>query len=262
MSIVLDEYEWAEQMIADKTLGEKPTETLTRVARYYYANRYSKKDVRKLVEAFLLRCDPSASIPGWSDTLDRVMKRIDKAELIRLEGIPVSKEELVAISSLGGRQLRRLAFTLLCVSKYWDAVRPNNNGWVNTGDGELMQMANIKAPIKKQSAMFAELRAAGLIRFAKRVDNLNVQVLFAQDGAPAMFVQDFRNLGNRYLMHCGEPYFECENCGLVTKIRSPGKGRPQKYCLDCAAEVQLRQIVNATMRYRAGCAPSRNSAAL
>lgn len=250
MSIILDEYEWAEQMIADKSLGEKPTETLTRVAKYYYANQYSKKDVRKLTETFLLRCDPGASVSGWSDTLDRIMKRVDKAPLIRLEGVPVSDKELAKIEALNGRQTRRLAFTLLCVSKYWDAVRPNNNGWVNTSDGDLMQMANIKAPIKRQSALFAELRDAGLIRFAKRVDNLNVQVLFAQDGAQAMFIQDFRNLGNRYLMVCGESYFECENCGLVTKIRNPGKGRPQKYCPDCTAEVKIRQTVNSIMRQR------------
>lgn len=257
MSIVLNEYEWAEQMIAADDLGEKSTETLSRVAKYYYANGYSRKQVRNLIEVFLLRCDSSAVLSKWSDLLDNIAQRCERLPLIQISGVSITDEELKKIEAVSGKQARRLAFVLLCVSKYWNAVHANNNGWVNTRDSELMQMANIKAPIKKQSAMFAELRAAGLIRFAKRVDNLNVQVTFAQDGEQVMFVQDFRNLGNRYLMYYGEPYFECENCGLATKIRNPGKGRPQKYCPDCAAEVQLRQIVNATMRYRAArAAPS------
>ena len=34
MSIVLNECEWAERAIKDKTLGKKPYETLSRVAKY------------------------------------------------------------------------------------------------------------------------------------------------------------------------------------------------------------------------------------
>ena len=38
MSIVLNEYDWAEKMIANHDLGKKPTETLSRVSKYYYEN--------------------------------------------------------------------------------------------------------------------------------------------------------------------------------------------------------------------------------
>lgn len=43
MSIVLNEYDWAEKMIANHDLGKKPTETLSRVSKYYYENHYSKR---------------------------------------------------------------------------------------------------------------------------------------------------------------------------------------------------------------------------
>lgn len=36
MSIVLNEYDWAEKMIANHDLGKKPIETLSRVSKYYY----------------------------------------------------------------------------------------------------------------------------------------------------------------------------------------------------------------------------------
>ena len=155
-----------------------------------------------------------------------------------------------AIEKLEGKQLRRLAFTLLCVAKYWDAVSEKNDHWVNTPDREVMQMANVSTSIKRQSAMFAELKAAGMIRFSRKIDNLNVRVVFMEDGEAALHIQDFRNLGYQYLKYYGGPYFECENCGLTVKIQEPARGRRQKYCPSCAIEVGVRQRVNWVMRER------------
>lgn len=155
-----------------------------------------------------------------------------------------------AIERLEGKQIRRLAFTLLCVAKYWDAVSDKNDHWVNTSDREIMQMANISTSIKRQSAMFAELKAANMIHFSKKIDNLNVRVVFMEDGDTAIHIQDYRNLGYQYLKYYGGPYFECENCGLTVKIQEPSRGRRQKYCQGCSIEVHTRQMVESVMRRR------------
>lgn len=250
MSIVLNEYEWAERMINNHDLGKKPMETLNRVAKYYCANQYSKREVRRMLDTFLVQCDPSASLPNWSDALDKIAKGVDKYPIIRMDGIDVSVKEMERIEKLEGKQLRRLAFTLLCAAKYWDAVSDKNDHWVNTPDREIMQMANISTSIKRQSMMFAELKEAGIVRFSRKIDNLNVRVVFMEDGDTALHIQDFRNLGYQYLKYYGAPYFECENCGLTVKIQEPARGRRQKYCPSCAVEVKTRQNVNAVMRHR------------
>lgn len=250
MSIVLNEYEWAERMINNHDLGKHPVETLNRVAKYYFANQYSKREIRKMLDTFLIQCDPSASLSGWSDMLDKVVKNVDKYPIIKMDGVDISVEEMEAIEKLEGKQLRRLAFTLLCVAKYWDAVSEKNDHWVNTPDREIMQMANVSTSIKRQSAMFAELKAVGMIRFSRKIDNLNVRVVFMEDGETVLHIQDFRNLGYQYLKYYGGPYFECENCGLTAKIQEPARGRRQKYCPSCAIEVGVRQRVNWVMRER------------
>ena len=165
MSIVLNEYEWAERMINNHDLGKRPVETLNRVAKYYLATGYSKREVRRMLDTFLIQCDPSASLPSWSDMLDKIAKNVDKYPIIRVDGIDVTGKEMEAIEKLDGKQLRRLAFTLLCVAKYWDAVSERNNHWANTSDREIMQMANISTSIKRQSALFAELKNADMVRF-------------------------------------------------------------------------------------------------
>lgn len=250
MSIVLNEYDWAERAIKDKALGKKPYETLSRVAKYYTYKNYTRKEVRRLLDEFLLQCEPTASLVTWSDTLDSATKYATKYPLIMIDEVVVTKPEMEKIDALPGKQLRRLAFSLLCIAKHLYAVSENTNYWVGTPDNEIMKMANINTSIKRQSSMFGQLRDAGMIRFSKQIDNLSVQVLFTEDGEPVMKITDFRNLGYQYMKYHGEPYFECAHCGLTDKIKSATQRRPQKYCAQCAVEIRTRQNVNSVMRLR------------
>ena len=173
-----------------------------------------------------------------------------KHEAIQIDSIIITKPEMDKIDSLDGKQIRRLAFVLLCLSKYWNIVNSQNDNWVNSKDNEIMAFANINTSIRRQCAMYATLRDTGLIQFSKKVDNTNVRVCFAEDGDVAMTITDLRNLGYQYLKYHGEPYFECTNCGITVKIDEPARGRKQKYCKECAVEIKTKQNVNAVMRHR------------
>lgn len=252
MSIVLNEHYYAEQAIQTRSLGKKPSETLSRVARYYIdsCDSSTKKTIRSKLDLFLLQCDSTASIPKWSKMLDFATDWAFKHEAIQIDSIVITKPEMDKIDSLDGKQIRRLAFVLLCLSKYWNIVNSQNDNWVNSKDNEIMAFANINTSIRRQCAMYATLRDAGLIQFSKKVDNTNVRVCFAEDGEVEMTITDLRNLGYQYLKYHGEPYFECTNCGITVKIDEPTKGRKQKYCKECAVEIKTKQNVNAVMRHR------------
>lgn len=265
MAIVLNEYEWAEKMIHDRCLGSRPTETLNRVAKYYYENRYSKREIRRLLDQFLVSCDPDASLFSWSDTLDKITKNASKYCLIQIDYITITQSELDAISSLDKLQEQKLAFTLLCVSKYWDAISERNNHWVNSPDREIFAMANVSVSSKRQDLLYGKLLDAGMIRLSKKIDNLNMQVVFGDEdcSTPVLYIKDFRNLGYQYMKLLGGPYFECACCGITTKmvehrsyqtrrgdVHHSGRGRKQKYCPSCAAEMRVKQSVEAVMRRR------------
>lgn len=255
MGIVLNEHHHAEMAIHTRSLGKKPSETLSRVARYYIdeCDCVNKKTIRSKLDLFLLQCDPTASIPKWSDMLDFATDWAFKHEAIQIESVVITKPEIEKIDMLEGKQIRRLAFVLLCLSKYWDIVNKQNDHWVNSKDNEIMSFANINTSIRRQCAMYATLRDRGLIQFSKKVDNTNVRVCFAEEGDTAMVITDLRNLGYQYLKYHGEPYFECTNCGVTTKISNPenkNSSWKQKYCRDCAVEVKTKQNVNSVMRHR------------
>lgn len=256
MTIVLNEHEWAEEMVMNHSLGKKPFETLCRVARYYLDNGMSKRDTRRALETFLVQSDPTVSIPKWSDSINSALTRASKYPAIDIEEIVISKPEMRRIDSLGGKQVQRLAFTLLCLAKYWNIVSNRSDGWINNKDFDIMRMANVKTSIKRQSLMFFNLREAGMIEFSRKVDNTNVRVTFIESGEPALRVTDFRNLGYQYMMYHGGQYFVCANCGITEKLENPNKGRKQKYCKSCASEAILQRRVNYSMR-RSGVSEKR-----
>ena len=143
MSIVLNEYEWAERAIKDKALGKKPYETLSRVAKYYTYKNYTRKEVRRLLDEFLLQCEPTASLVMWSDTLDSAAKYASKYPLVMIDRICITKPEMERIDSLPGKQIRRLAFSLLCIAKYLVSISENTNYWVGTPDNEIMKIVRV-----------------------------------------------------------------------------------------------------------------------
>lgn len=241
MSIVLNEREWVENVLQAPYLGKQPLVTLGRVGRYYgQVEGYAKEEIREKLENFLLLCDPTVILPKWSDTLDKMVKQVQKYPLIQLEGVPVTCGELETIKKLEGVQVQRLAFTLLCIAKYWNLVREGNESWVNTADKEIMVMANINTSIKRQSLMIHKLHSLELVGFRKRVDSLSLQVKFVDgEGESVAMVQDFRNLGNQYMGLIGGGYFPCAHCGITIKRQS----NAHKYCKDCAGEKGGRKAV-------------------
>lgn len=221
------------------------------MARYYMDTDgiTDKKTISSKLETFLLQCDSTASIPKWSKKLDFATNWAFKHEAIQIDSIIITKPEMDKIDSLDGKQIRRLAFVLLCLSKYWNIANSQNNNWVNSKDNEIMALANINTSIRRQCAMYSSLRDCGMIQFPNRIDNTNVRVCFITPGETSMVVTDFRNLGYQYLKYHGEPYFECQNCGVTAK-RENATGRKPKYCKECAAEIHMKQIVNSVMRQR------------
>lgn len=250
MSVVLNEHEWAEKMIQSRSLGKRPFETLCMVARYYIDGGFSKKALKNMLDGFILQCDPTASLTKWADAEEYAMARACKYKAVMIDSIDITDKEMITIKSIEGRQAQRLAFTLLCLSKYWDVVTDSDKHWVNTKDSEIMSLANINTSIKRQSEMFRQLKSAGLVNFSKMVDNTNVQVCFRENGETVMSITDFRNVGYQYMKYCGEPYFECQCCGITVRKSDSGKGRPQKYCKDCAAGVKIQQSVSSVTRIR------------
>ena len=245
--IILNERSWVSDVLNKRELGSKPSETLFRIAKVDLANGYTKTNTIEHLENFILMCDPTVSIPKWSKTIGYIVNGAKKSPVVELDGVTITEPEMKVVDSLPSRQIKRLAFTLLCLAKYHDAASSNDGHWANCDDSEVAKLANIRSSASHRCLMYNTLYKLGLIDFPKKVDNTNIKVLFVSDGEPVLKVSDFRSLGNQYLMYHGEPFLECRSCGIITKRI----GNNQKYCPNCAPKIELQHRVDSVMRIRA-----------
>lgn len=236
--IVLNEKQWVEDALNASSLGSKPSETLGRLARYYHEMGYKKNEVHKMLEEFMIRCDSNINIVRWQPVIDNSIKYAWKGSLIMIDPIAITRGEMEMIAKLPGILLQRLMFTLVCLAKYGNAVRPCNNAWVNRDIREIIALSNIKVTVRRQSLLFNDLWREGYIGFSNIIDNINVNVkILDSEGEAALHIDDFRNLGNQYMQYVGEGYMACHHCGLVVKRNSPN----QKYCKDCSVDINIQK---------------------
>lgn len=231
--VILNESAWAENMISRRTLGKSPLTTLNTIARCYYASGYKKKEIPRLLELFVVRCDPNANILEWDMAIRNAVKRCDKRKPVDIRGVSISATEMEKIRELQSKQLERLMFTLLCLAKYENQLRSSHKNWVNFSTKDIFSLANITLSVDRRGLLINELYTRGYIGFGEIVDSTSINVKIVDDGEEEYFVDDFRNLGNRYMMLRGQSYFECNICGLVTRRTS----NRQKYCPACATKM-------------------------
>jgi hypothetical protein len=248
MSIILNEVKWIEDVVREHNLESNPVNTMSVYAGCLYHKRgCDKAEIRNRLDELFLRCMPDEPLVLWSDILDKIAKEADKKIPAELDEVIVTDGELSVIRSVPGVQTQRLAFALLCIAKFNLATRRNTSGWVKTPHKNIMKMANINTSTERQCSMLRDMRNAGLLRFSYRVDDTSVRVLYMNTDSPvAIRVTDFRNLGFQYMMHNGEKYIQCSNCGLTVKRNSPA----QIYCKGCASEIHIQDAVDRVMTRR------------
>ena len=200
----------------------------------FFADGYDEKAVRQKLDELLIRCDPTANLVLWGDTLDRQVKRAAKRSLIEIDYIPITQEEVDIISQLPTKTMKKVAFSYLCSAKFHDMVNERNNGWTNIPVKDICSMAGVSLTMYKQHEMRGALAERGIIQLSRTVDNVNARVTFIDhDGDPVLKIDDMRNLGNQYLMYVGEKYLRCEMCGIVV----PRTSNSQRYCASCAKKI-------------------------
>lgn len=236
--IILNEKIWVENVLEEETLGSHPSETLLRISKYYHSQGYKRSEIERLLMEFVLRCDPAISVYKWSELIRRCSARADKYPLIEIKGVPIMQTEMETVKAIKGNSSQKLLFTLICLARYGNAINPKNSNWVNRASRDVFSLANIKTTVSRQSLMINDLWREGFVGYSCIVDNinLNVKAVDPESDRIAVWITDFRNLGNQYMKLLGENYMECGNCGLTIKRNN----NRQKYCPRCAIEINIK----------------------
>lgn len=242
--IVINENEYAQQRIKNRNIGDNVYQTLTILSKYYYSQGMKRKAVCMELHNFLEIAYPKYSFNKayWTEVIERTATKNSKEKLFESDGVWITEPEWKAINELNNKILGKLAFTLLCIAKINNQRKSSNNNWVNTEIKEIFKLANISCSIDLRAKRLGIIIHSGLAEFAKRIDNLNLKVLFVnEEGKKKFLVNDFRDLGNEYLYRLGENYIRCAECGKLVKNNKYGN---KKYCSTCASYIpqDMKQV--------------------
>jgi len=218
--IILNEREYAETCINTGDVGENVYITLQILAKYYYEQGMRTKRIEKALLEFLKENYKRyhANILKWQETVERISRRAGKYPLYDISEILITQAEIDTINSIeesnGRTELKRLAFTILCLAKLANKRNVKNNGWVNEDAKDIFKMAHISASKLKQYQMLGDLGLLGLLEFPKKNDNLSNRVTFVNDDSPYVI-----------------SIVRCASCGRLIKNN---KAKTKKYCSECA----------------------------
>lgn len=240
MNIILNEVEEAKRRIQTNELGDKPAKTIGLLARYYrQIDGLSEKETIDLIDGFMRKNCEMYNPVKWKGTILKYVKGAKKYEMVQIDSIGITQQELDTISSLGERRLRKLLFTLICLAKFYNKRSGTANDWVSTEYKDIFRMAHLFITQRVQTKLLSDLYNLGMISFGSKITNLNIHVnVIDHENESIWLIDDFRDLGNEYVFRTeGMDLMRCESCGLVIRRNR----NVQKYCPNCAKKIQAQQ---------------------
>lgn len=239
--IILNEKSWVEECLKTGDMdSEKPYKVLQLIAKYYYhCLGYRKKKIINGLTEFMKENYPPyySSLSSWNDTIEKIAAKAGNYKLYEISEILITKPELEIIDSIENKNIRLVAFTMLCLAKYGNVKNEKNNGWVNLETKEIFKLARVSASTARQDEILGDLGIMGLLEFPKKNGNLSSRVTFVDDsGEIKLRVSDFKELGYEYLLYKGENFIRCCKCGRLTRGNKAGT---KKYCNSCIGYIPI-----------------------
>lgn len=259
--VILNEKKYAEHCLLTGEVDAKPRKTLKVLAKYYYYCLGHRKTRIIANLADFMRSNYERyqySRKEWMQTIEGIAKRASKEPLYENDGVWITSSELAKIDELEDPTLQRVIFTMLCFAKLNMIRNPKKNGWIKVPNGEILESAGVSATKVKMGAILGTLRDLGYLDFPKRNGNMSNRLMFIDvDGENALFISDFRALGNEFMLYKGERYIRCKSCGLLVKGSKNGRKQycrvcnprtPEMmktcYCVECGKQISVKSKAN------------------
>lgn len=264
MEFYMDEEKQALKIIDTKDLGYRPSASICLLAKHYmYIEGKNKKETEDLIIDFIKNKTKINYKPSdWESCITKNINKAEKRAIVKVDKVIINQSEIKFIQELSSKPLQRLAFTLLCLSKYHNAVFEKNNNWVNCPVYQIFKLTGVANRTQSERlCMLNDLYKLNMITYSKKNTNTNIRVDYVlDDDEIAVEIHDMRELGKEYSLYCGEKYVRCGKCGILFKPNSnnikycKSCGRYKKMniktiiCCDCSQEFEVDGIVKNKKR--------------
>ncbi len=238
MKIILNEKQILDKAINEKKIYDKPMVTIRLLIKYYFSIGQKKRQVYDSVNSFLKENMHLYAEAKWQKNIDKAIVDINKSkkfDMFVVNKVTIFKDEMDKIKTIDNFRLEKLAFTLLVYSKIYNQMNCNSTNWVNAPLKDIFKDAKITVKKADQDIMIHKLKNLELVHIPKKVDCINIKLLYAYDNGEVAFeISDFRDFVLNYDRYFNtDKYGYCKNCNKIMKVNN----NKQKYCDECAKEI-------------------------
>lgn len=257
--IVMNERKYLENIRKCGNFGKDIGYVISLLAILYRNEGYCIKEIKEKLWCDLKTYNPLISVNQCKYYISKGLKNAGKREFVEINEIPVTKREMDVIMNITSdngapetKNLRRLAFTLLCFAKFGVAKEKDCNSWVNYSLRRIYSAAKLtNSSEKKNNFRLHELRDKGLLHLIPCRDGVRIKVNFVDENQESdiiIRVKDINYTGDYFFQYCGKKYVECKHCGKP--IPKTNKNRNLLYCRECAIVVNREQTRNRMAELR------------
>lgn len=196
-----------------------------------------EKEILLAVDEFLFNHATKFDMRSWYEYTLKCIRKAKKSTFFKIEPLRIRKQDIKRIQRIGDETAEKLLFTSLCLAKYYNALNPKNNNYVNTRIHHVASLANIATTKKEYISIFSLLRQRNWITAAVRCSSTNYRVTdsLMKDGGD-IEITDMTDLGNQYMALTGRGFY-CNKCGKFERYpKTQTANRTRKtylYCREC-----------------------------
>lgn len=195
---IMNEYKECLDLLENGLNDKNLYQSLNLLARYYcHEMKLSNYEIYIKLKDFLMNNIENYSDKKYSNSLE-YYSEVHKSPLSKIDKIEIFQDELDIIKSLPNKNLKNIAFTLLCVAKYNHKINPSNDYWINLTTKQISNMSKVKEKNETLYNYIHDLYLLKLIKFNRNICSTSILVLFAKEPMhnelPVLTINSFDNI--------------------------------------------------------------------
>ena len=224
---IYNEVEYAENLIKSGFLTRRKLYELSVLAKYYFSQNKSKKEVFDLLVKFCEENMENFNKVLYFDKLNNIVNSNKNAQIKNIKYIEITKSDMEIIDNLPDIELKKVLTSIIVLYKIKN--RTTGGRYINIKYSALSRISHIKSTSNIRDILF-NLTKLGIINICiNGAIECLCDINFDDDNS-LFTVKDFDNIGLYLMNYTNHKYIECEECGKM--IRK--KNNSNKFCSECA----------------------------
>lgn len=261
-NFVMNEKTRAERLLNGDKTGISLSDA-TIISKYYRSIGYKTQQLKTEIERFIADNFPNISVKAKKKIVESAIDVSRKYPLHEIDEIIITKSDVERIQSLSSTavknpRLHRLAFVLLCLSKYF-GLCGSKDGWVSADWADIFRVADLRGlNMERKKKIISALIANNYIYVPPLSDKSCYKLLATQDepdSAHEVIVDNINEAGLIFEEFEGKRFVKCQMCGC----RVPVTNGRAKHCKTCAVIVnrqKARERMRANSQHKREAAPT------